>query len=173
MIQNLAKSGLAPSEILYQANNALCEGNDTEMFVTVWIGIIDLATGKMTCANAGHEYPVLMRKGEDYALYKDSHGLVLAAMEGMKCQDYEIFMNPGDKLFVYTDGIPEAINTEDEQYGTARLINILNSRKEASAQETLPAVLEDIYRFAGEAEQFDDITMLGFTYLGSEEENRF
>ena len=171
IIQGFARSGYSPSEILYRANNALCEGNDAEMFVTVWIGMIDLNTGRMSCANAGHEYPVLMRSGEDYQLYKDPHGLVLAAMEGMKFKEYEIQMNPGDKLFTYTDGIPEAINTDDVQYGTDRLVEVLNTMKDLSEEEMLPKVLEDIYEFAGETDQFDDITMLGFTYFGPESKN--
>ena len=105
-IRNLAESGRAPSEILFRANNTLCDGNDAEMFVTAWIGIIDLGTGEMRCANAGHEYPVLMRAGGEYELFKDKHGLALAAMEDMRYREYEIQLNPGDRLFVYTDGIP-------------------------------------------------------------------
>ena len=167
-IRGLAESGHSASEIMERANNTLCEGNDAEMFVTVWIGIIDLETGTMQCANAGHEYPIIMRNGGDYEYIKDKHGLALAAMEGMHYREYELQMNPGDRLFVYTDGIPEAIDENVEQYGIGRLADALNRLKEVSIADTLPAVRKDISDFVGEADQFDDITMLGFLYLGTE-----
>ncbi|MBR3643680.1 MAG: serine/threonine-protein phosphatase, partial [Parasporobacterium sp.] len=166
-IQNLAKAGLSPAEIMFQANNSLCEGNDAEMFITAWIGILDLRNGMMSCANAGHEYPVLMRAGKDYELFKDKHGMVLGGLENVKFKEYELQLFVGDRLFVYTDGIPEAINEEMDQFGTERLVKTLNTLKEKTEQETLTSVLDEIYRFAGKAEQFDDITMLGFNYQGS------
>ena len=165
-IRGLAEAGREPEEILYRANNVLCEGNDAEMFVTVWLGIIDLNTGVMKCANAGHEYPTLMRKGEAFELMKDKHGFVLAGMEGVRFKSYEVTLAPGDRLFVYTDGVPEAINDAVEQYGTDRLLLTLNAVKEKTLKQVLPAVRQDIEEFASGAEQFDDITMLGFTYLG-------
>ena len=167
-IRGLAENGQSPSEILYRANNTLCEGNDAEMFVTVWLGIIDLTTGKMECASAGHEYPVLMRANMSYEYVKDKHGLVLAAMEGMKFNEYELDFHPGDKLFIYTDGIPEALNTGVEQYGPDRLLAALNKVRNKPMTETLPAVRKDIADFAAGADQFDDITMIGFIYYGSE-----
>ena len=168
-IRGLAEAGSAPAEVLYRANNTLCEGNDAEMFVTAWLGIIDLTTGEMKCANAGHEYPVLMRAGGDYELFKDKHGLALAAMEGMRFKEYELTLNPGDRLFVYTDGIPEAIDENVEQYGTDRLVRVLNAVKGEHMRDMLPAVRQDIADFAGGAEQFDDITMIGFVYNGQGE----
>jgi len=165
-IRGMAESGQAPAEILYRANNTLCEGNDAEMFVTVWLGIIDLETGRMQCASAGHEYPALMRAGEAFELLKDRHGLALAAMEGMRYREYTIEMNPGDKLFVYTDGIPEAIDEQIEQYGPDRLVAVLNRVKDQKMPQILPAVRKDIADFVGAADQFDDITMLGFHYMG-------
>ena len=168
-IKNYARSGLGPAKLLESVNNALCEGNDTDMFVTVWLGILDLRTGLMRCANAGHEYPVLMRAGGDYELVKDRHGLVLAEFEDIPMKEYEIQLNSGDRLFVYTDGVPEAINTDKAQYGTARMTEKLNSLKNSSQQELLTGMLEDIRQFAGAEEQFDDITMLGVTYIRPEE----
>lgn len=165
-IGNSARVGKSPSEILYEVNNILCDGNDAEMFVTAWIGIVDLETGILTCANAGHEYPVLCRAGSDYELIKDKHGLVLAAMENAVMTEYTLELKPGDRIFVYTDGVPEAINKEEKAYGTTRLVEKLNSVKNASQEETLAAVYRDIVGFAGEAEQFDDITMIGYTYNG-------
>ena len=166
-IKNYARTGLGPAELLRKANRTLCEGNDAEMFVTVWLGILDLKTGLMRCSNAGHEYPVLMRAGGDYELMKDRHGLVLAAMDGIPMPEYEIRLEPGDRLFVYTDGVPEAINEKNEPYGTDRLVKRLNLRRDAAQQLVLEDVLRDIRAFAGSAEQFDDITMLGLTYLSN------
>ena len=163
-IKNFARSGHSPAKVLEKVNNSLCEGNDAQMFVTVWLGILDLKTGKMTCANAGHEYPVLMRAGGDYELLKDKHGLVLAAMEGAPLKEYEIDLDAGDRLFVYTDGVPEAINEKNEAYGTDRLTMKLNQVKNVPQEQALESVLRDIRNFAGAAEQFDDITMLGITY---------
>ncbi len=165
-IKNFARSGNDPGELLTKVNSVLCEGNDAGMFVTVWLGIIDLHTGHMRCANAGHEYPVIKRAGGDYVLMKDKHSLALAAMEGLRVKDYELQLNPGDRVFVYTDGVPEAINEQNEAYGTERLVAKLNTLKDAPEEETLKGVREDTEAFAGKAEQFDDITMLGFTYLG-------
>ena len=167
-IRGIAEKGNSPSEIFYQVNNLLCEGNDAEMFVTVWIGIIDLETGLMQCANAGHEYPTLMHPGGEFELIKDKHSLALAAMPGIRAKEYEMQLQPGDRLFVYTDGIPEAINEKTEQYGSERLIDVLNRVKDEPMDVILPAVRDDISAFVGNADQFDDITMLGFTWKGSE-----
>ena len=171
-IRGLAESGRKPSEILFRANNILCEGNDTEMFVTVWMGIIDLKTGLMTCVNGGHEYPVIKRAGSGYELIRDKHGLALAAMENMKYTEYELRMNPGDRLFVYTDGVPEAIDSNTQQYGTERMIRALDRVGDGSLQETLETVQEDLVGFVGDADQFDDLTMLVFSYIGPEKGGR-
>ena len=105
----------------------------------------------------------------DYEYVKDPHSLALAAMNGMRYKDYELQMHPGDRLFVYTDGIPEAIDEKIEQYGTQRLADVLNTLKDASIADTLPAVRKNISDFVGDADQFDDITMLGFIYRGPAE----
>ena len=165
-IKNMARTGHSPAKLLQRVNEILCEGNDAEMFVTVWIGIINLRDGVMQCANAGHEYPVLMREGEKDELLTDKHGLVLGAMEDVRFREYEIRMNPGDRLFVYTDGVPEAINEAEEQYGTARLVEKLNEVRTLPEEKVLRFIRDDIAGFTGKAEQFDDITMLGFTYIG-------
>ena len=167
-IRTLAESGQSPAEVLASANSMLCEGNDAEMFVTAWLGVVDLKTGQVKCANAGHEYPAVMRAGGGYELIKDRHGLALAAMDGMKYKEYELQLNPGDRIFVYTDGVPEAINSETEQYGTGRMIKALNRAAKATLKGGLSSVLEDLAAFVGKEDQFDDITMLNFTYFGSE-----
>lgn len=168
IIRGLAESGLHSAEILQRANNSLCEGNEAEMFVTVWIGIVDLLTGHMSYASAGHEYPILMRAGGDYGYVKEKHGLPLACMEGVNYKEAEMTLNAEDRLFVYTDGIPEAINHETAQYGTERLLKVLNATKQKPMDVVLPMVREDIAGFVGEEDQFDDITMLGFVYKGQQ-----
>ena len=170
-IRSFANSFSTPSEILYHANNTLCEGNDAEMFTTAWIGIIDMNSGLMTCSNAGHEYPVIMRAGGEFELLKDKHGLVLAAMEGTRFKEYEVQFEPGDRLFVYTDGVPEAVNKTLDQYGTDRLVQILNETRDLDIKEVLPAVLQNIQEFAMGVDQFDDITMLEFVFKPDEQKD--
>ncbi len=161
-IRSFAESGGTPTEIIFKTNNTLCEGNDAEMFVTVWLGILDLETGLMKCANAGHEYPLIKHKDGEFELLKDKHSLALAAMEGLKAKEYEVQLQPGDRLFVYTDGIPEAINEKVVQYGTDRLVSEINTVKDKDFTEILPFLSKSIADFRGDADQFDDITMLGF-----------
>jgi serine phosphatase RsbU (regulator of sigma subunit) len=139
------------------------------MFVTVWLGILNLKTGLMRCANAGHEYPAIRRADGDYELLKDKHGMILAEFENIKMKEYEVQLEAGDQVFVYTDGVPEAVNEKLEQYGTDRMIEKLNKLKILYPQQILESMLRDIRNFAGAAEQFDDITMLGFTYNGNKE----
>ena len=167
-IRSLAEAGRPPAEILRRANEMLCDGNDAEMFVTVWVGILNLKTGEMKCANAGHEYPALRRAGGSYELVKDKHGLALAAMEDMRYTEYTLQLNPGDRFFVYTDGVPEAINRETEQYGTARMLKALDSAGDGPLKEALDAVQEDLSAFVGEEDQFDDLTMLNIAWFGPE-----
>ena len=162
LLKNCAQSGDSPREILEKVNNQLCENNDAEMFVTVWLGKIQLSTGKMVCANAGHEYPVIRHGNGAYELLHDRHGFVLAGMENARYREYELTLEPGDKLFVYTDGVTEATNAARELYGTDRMLQALNRAAEASPEETLSRVKADIDSFVGNAPQFDDITMLSF-----------
>ena len=166
IIRSYAESGKTPSEIFSLANNGLCDGNDADMFVTVWIGIADLETGHMVCSNAGHEYPVLKHADGSYELYKQKHNFALAAIRDAKFREYELDLAPGDSLFVYTDGVPEAINEESREYGTDRLLEVLNKYKELPQKDILKHVRRDISFFVGEEDQFDDVTMLGFKYLG-------
>ncbi len=141
-------------------------GDEAEMFVTVWLGILEISTGRMICANAGHEYPALRRAGGAYALVKDQHGFVLAGMEHARYQEYKLVLRPGDELFVYTDGVAEATSAANKLFGTDRMLDALNSRPAAPPEELLRTVKERIDGFVGEAPQFDDITMLGLRYLG-------
>ncbi|MBQ6537872.1 MAG: SpoIIE family protein phosphatase [Eubacterium sp.] len=171
-IRTYAQTEGSPAEVLFKANNALCEGNDAEMFVTAWIGIIDLKTGVMKCANAGHEFPVIRRADGDFEYIKDKHTPPLATMEGIKPKEYELEIGVGDEIFVYTDGIPEAINEKEEQYDADRLLVALNKTKDKSLTQILASVREDVRIFVGEADQFDDITMLAFRYKGIDTNKR-
>lgn len=167
LIKNAAQHGLSPAEVLTSVNKRLSEGNDTGFFVTVWLAIINLKTGEGVAANAGHEHPVLCRKGEDCELVVYKHGLAVAAMDGLQYKEHEFKMNPGDKLFVYTDGVTEATNTDNGLYGTDRMLEVFNANKNAATKDILKALKSSIDDFAGEAPQFDDITMLGFEYKGN------
>ena len=160
LLKSAAQSGLSPKAVLEKVNNQLCENNDAEMFVTVWLGILEISTGKMKCANAGHEYPAIMRRGGGFQLFKDKHGLVLAGMEGARYREYELELNEGDRLFVYTDGVPEATNADTVLYGTDRMLHALNEAKDLSCCELLASLHRDVDAFVGAADQFDDITML-------------
>ncbi len=172
MIKNSAQVSDSPAEILGDVNDQLCEGNDAEMFVTVWMAILDINTGKGVAANAGHEHPVIRRKDGEYELVVYRHSPAVATMEGMRFREHEFELNPGDRLFVYTDGVPEAINEKKEFYGTDRLLDVLNADQDATIHELLVEVREDISKFAGKAEQFDDITMMAFDFRGPQPEKK-
>ena len=167
-LRGIAEEGKSISDVLSSVNNDLCEGNEANMFVTVWIALVDLNTGDVRAASAGHEYPALMRSGEGFELYKDKHGMPLGTMEGLSYKEYEMHLEPGDCLYVYTDGVPEAINVKEEQYGTDRMLKALNRHSGESMEEVLRGVKRSMDRFVGKAEQFDDITMLGFRYNGKQ-----
>jgi len=135
------------------------------MFVTIWLGILEISTGILTCANAGPEYPAVMKKGK-FSLLKDKHGLVIGAMEGFRYKEYEIALEPGDKLFVYTDGVPEGTAADHRMFTTDRLIRALNKDPLAPVDHILGNVQTALDEFVGGAEQFDDVTMLCIKYTG-------
>lgn len=160
LIKSIAQNRHNPSAVLEKVNNQLCENNEAEMFVTVWLGILEISTGKMRCVNAGHEFPAIKRKDGQWELYKDKHGFVVAGMENAKYKEYELQFNPGDKLFVYTDGVAEATDSNNVLYGTDRMIDALNRAKDKPVKELLEYVHADVDSFVGGADQFDDITMM-------------
>ena len=166
LIKNRAQMGDSPAEILFHVNNQLCDGNETEMFVTVWMAILELSTGKGVAVNAGHEHPVICRRGGRHELVIYRHSMVVAAMEDMVFREHSFELHPGDRLFVYTDGVPEATNTRNELFGTERMLEALNRDPEASPEAQLKEVRESLDAFVGDAPQFDDITMLGMCYYG-------
>ena len=167
LIKNHAMRGESPSEILYNVNNQLCEGNEAEMFVTVWLGIIDLTTGKGVAVNAGHEHPTVCRANGQYELVVYRHAPAVATMEGIRFREHEFELKPGDRLYVYTDGVPEATDAKEELFGTERMLDALNRDPAADPQTLLRNVQQAIDAFVGDAPQFDDITMLGLHYKPS------
>ena len=166
LLKNNAMTGKGPAEILTDVNAAICANNREQMFVTIWLGILEISTGRLTAANAGHEYPVLMRAGKDFELYRDKHGFVIGGMEGAEYSQYELQLNPGDKLFLYTDGVTEATDANKELFGSGRMIAVLNERKDTSPTQMLEGVRRAVDDFVKEAEQFDDLTMLCLAYKG-------
>lgn len=168
ILQSCAMLGRSAAEILTKTNEAICSNNKESMFVTVWLGILEISTGKLTCANAGHEYPALMRRGGSFGLFRDKHGLVIGGMDGLKYKEYELTLSPGDKLFVYTDGVPEATDADNELFGTERMLSALNAEPEADPSRILRNVRAAVDGFVKDAEQFDDLTMLCLEYHGKE-----
>ena len=171
MLQNLAGAGNGPAELLTKANESICRNNETEMFVTVWLGILDLTTGKIMAANAGHEYPAIRHSGSGYELYRDKHGFVVGGMEGIRYKEYELELGRGDSLFLYTDGVPEATNSREEMFGTDRMLAALNIEPDASPEQTLANVRSAVDDFVQDYEQFDDLTMLCIRYNGGDGES--
>ena len=169
ILQSCAMLGQTPGEILTKTNEGICSNNQADMFVTVWVGILEISTGKLRAANAGHEYPALKRADGRFELYKTKHGLAVGAMEDAEYREYELQLFPGDKLFVYTDGVPEAIDAQEQAFGTGRMLRALNLDPEAGPEALLGNVKGEMDAFVGGAEPFDDITMLGFVYYGTEE----
>ena len=170
VIHNLTMLSKDPANLLERANHEILQHNMQDMFVTVWLGVLEISTGKLIAANAGHEYPFLRKADGSFELFKDKHGFVVGGMEGVKYKSYEIQMEPGTKLFVYTDGVPEATNAEQELFGTERMVAALNEDANASPEQILTNVRKSVDAFVGEEEQFDDLTMLCLEYRGTEAE---
>ncbi len=168
LIQNIAMMGNNPAETLKYVNNQLCSNNPEEMFVTVWYGCLDLETGILDAANAGHEFPMFKNHGERFEIIQDKHGFVIGGMEGSKYTPYSIKMDPGSKLFIYTDGVPEATNSEGEMFGTDRLVETLRQAESRSPRQILDHVSASVKDFVKDAPQFDDLTMLCIEYKGAQ-----
>lgn len=163
-IKTLAEGGADVHMILSEANERLCEGNEAGMFVTAWIGIVDMKSGVLSYANAGHNPPLIRRHTGSFEYLKTRPNFILAGMEGTAYRNYEIQLLPGDELFLYTDGVTEATNTEKMMFGEERLLDILNSAIKESAESRCRSVKKAISEFVGGAEQFDDITMLSVRF---------
>ena len=166
MISDRTRTGATPGEILTAVNRDICEHNQADMFVTVWLGILDLATGKVVAANAGHDDAAICRKDGSFELFKTRHGFVIGGMQGLKYRDFEIQLEAGDRLFLYTDGVPEATDANNGMFGMERTLDALNANKEKTPQEILDGVHASVNAYVGEAPQFDDLTMLCVEYRG-------
>ena len=150
----------SPKDVLEKVNEQICRNNEEEMFVTVWLSVLTLSTGHMVAANAGHEYPILKRPGGKFEIFKDRHGFVVGGMEGTRYREYEMTLEKGGTLFLYTDGVAEATNENDELFGTERMLDALNREPDADAYQILVNMNSAVADFVGDAPQFDDLTML-------------
>ena len=168
LIKNQAQMGeYSPAKVLARVNEQLCEGNEAELFVTVWLAILEISTGKGRAANAGLEHPTLRRAGGKFELVEYRHSPAVATMEGIRFREHEFTLRPGDSLFVYTDGVAEATDAHNTLYGTERMLAALNEAPDAAPEEVLAAVKRSVDAFVGDAPQFDDITMLCLKYNGA------
>ena len=166
LVQNIAMSGKSPAEVIKTINDQICANNREEMFVTVWFGVLDLRDGTLRAVNAGHEYPILKKPGGDFELVKDIHGFVVGGFASSKYREYELKLDPGAKLFLYTDGVTEASNVDSVLFGTGRTLEVLNKNKDAGPETVVQSVNNAISEFCGSAPQFDDITLMCLEYFG-------
>jgi len=157
----------SPALALEHANNVLSRDNEEEMFVTVWLGVLEMSTGKIVAANAGHEKPVIIHADGHAELINDKHGFIVGGMEGVQYMEYELQIKPGEKLFLYTDGVPEATSQMDGLFGTDRMVQTLEGQSGSSAEEVLKSITTAVDNFVGDDEQFDDLTMLCLDYRGN------
>ena len=174
LLQNRIKMGGSLNEILSDVNMSLCSDNSSSMFVTVWIGIVTLSTGEVVEANAGHENPLLIRRGEEgeaalYRQLKRPHDFILGGLKKADFHTDSFVLQPGDQLFIYTDGLPEATDINGNRFEMERVTESLNRHKDSELKELLTSIRGDVDDFVGEAEQFDDLTMLTFLYKGCED----
>ena len=156
------------ANILASVNNQFCENNELDMFVTVWIGVLTLPTGKLRYADAGHEYPAIMRNGQKFELIRERHSPPLGCMKGIKYTEKTTVLNPGDILYVYTDGVTEANNSRHEMFGEKRMLKALDNASGENMMTLSKSIVDSITKFIDGSEQFDDITMLGLKYNGPE-----
>jgi sigma-B regulation protein RsbU (phosphoserine phosphatase) len=159
-------AGMSPGQVLEAVNHQICNNNQEDMFVTVWLGILDLRTGLLTASNAGHEYPAVQHAGGSFELFKDRHSFVIGGLEDVRYHEYEMHLEPGSRLFLYTDGIPEASDFQHTLFGTDRMLAALNREPSASPRTILENVETRIRQFVAREEQFDDMTMLCLEYRG-------
>lgn len=161
ILKNNAMMGKSPGKILEDTNNSICSNNKEEMFVTVWLGILELSTGRLTAANAGHDFPIIKHPGGRFEMEKTVHGFIVGGMKGMKYKEYTVDLEPGSSILLYTDGVPEATDSEGKMYGLDRLVDVLNTYQGNDPGEMLKTVKNSVGDFVKDAEQFDDLTLLG------------
>ena len=166
LIKTRTLSGGSPAEILADVNNQLADTHKEEMFVTVWLGILTISTGRLISANAGHEDMLVRPRSGDYSLQSAPHGLVLGTIKNVGYRNDETVLNPGDILFMYTDGVPDATDPNGDRWRVNHMTEALNRNREKSPADLLPAMKAEVDAYVGEASQFDDITMLALEYAG-------
>ena len=166
MVQNFALSGLEPAKVLEIINEQICKNNKEQMFVTVWLGVLDLDTGLLSAANAGHEYPILKMPDGQFEMIRDKHGVVIGGIEHARYKNYTLQLEPGAKLFVYTDGLTEATNEALELFGMERILRALNEVPDGTPEQILEHVQKRMDQFVGSEPQFDDLTMMCLSYVG-------
>ena len=167
LLKSYAEAGMRMEEVFTCANDKLCEANEVGMFVTVWMGCLNVKTGMLSFVNAGHNPPLIKRADGSFEYLKVRSGLVMAAMDGVRYRSYELQLQPGDRIYLYTDGVTEAANAQNELYGESRLRDVLNRNADKPTAEICKIVKADIDAFVGEADQSDDITMLCIAYNGA------
>ena len=160
LIREHMQHGGTPAEVLTYVNDRICDSNTVDMFVTLWLGVLDIPTGRIVFANGGHEDAAVYRRGEAFSLFKTRHGLAVGAMPGIKYRDWELQLNRGDKLFLYTDGVPEATDSDNRMFMLDRTLETLNRYRDRAPKEILEGVHAQVNAFVGDAPQFDDLTML-------------
>ena len=165
LIKNVSEMEDEVDKIFSRVNNTLCNGNKVDLFVTSWFGILNLDTGKLDFVNAGHNPPLYFsNKRGRYEFLKTEPNMVLASIQNIKYEKHQMYMEPGDRIFLYTDGVIEAANYRNQQYGEDRLQLYLNNNLNLSAQENIENLKNEINKFIGKIEQFDDMTMLELNY---------
>ncbi len=170
LIKSLVESGADMAQVLSLANGKLCENNDAGMFVTAWLGVLNTHTGRVSYASAGHNPPLVRHAGAGFAYHRSRAGFVLGGMEGTRYRCGELQLEPGDMIFLYTDGVTEATDSQNRLYGDERLETVLNAHPDANVERLTGLIKRDIDLFAGDAPQFDDITMLALQYKGGPKE---
>ena len=166
LVKTYAKMVMNPTDVIAKVDRQISEKNDAGLFVTLWMAVIDLNTGHVNACNAGHDYPAIMKNGEDFVVEKTPHGPPVAFIPGMEFLGMEFDMKPGDRIFLYTDGLNEAKRSDDERFGTDRMLEVLNAHKDVDNETMIHLMCEAVDEFAGDEPQFDDMTMLGFTFKG-------
>lgn len=168
LLRGKAEAGGTPAEILESVNEYVCGHNKMDMFFTLWMGVLELSTGVITFTNAGHEDAAVFRKGGGFELFRTKHGFVCGGMPGIRYRNSEMKLEKGDKLFLYTDGVPEATDGNNCMFAEKRMLEALNEYQDGTPQEILEGVRRNVERFVGDAPQFDDLTMLCLEYRGKE-----
>ena len=172
LIRNAVKNEHDPARALARVNDQICSKNPEEMFVSVWLGILEISTGKLTAVDAGHEFPIIKQPDGHFEIMQDPHGFVLGGLAGMSYDNYELQLEPGSTLFLYTDGVPEATDPQHQLFGMRRLVEALNREPQAGPEQLMKNVRQDVDVFVKNAEQFDDLTMLCLKYLGPHQEEQ-